>query len=396
MSGGGPRSSRGSRRASRQPPRAAPEGGARPLARKGSAIAEQTDILIIGAGLAGLGLADRLDRAQRDYRLFEARERVGGRVETWRAPGGAGFDLGPSWFWPGQPRMAALVEDLGLAAFEQFASGDFCAEDERGGVRRGQGIAPMAGALRIEGGLGALTDALAARLGPGRLTLGAPVDRLALDGEEVRAEFLKNGARGEIRGRTAILALPPRLAAARIAFSPALSREALTAMRAIPTWMAGQAKIVALYERAFWREAGLSGDAISRRGPLVEIHDATRGQGEGAALFGFVGVPAAGRGEPDALKEAAIAQLGRLFGPEALSPSEVLLRDWAGEPETATTLDLAPLAAHPRYALPPALIGLWGGRLRLGASETAPEFGGFLEGALEAAEMRFAELSAHS
>ncbi len=38
--------------------------------------------------------------------------------------------------------------------------------------------------------------------------------------------------------------------------------------------MAGHAKVVALYERPFWREQGLSGDAISHCGTLAEIHDA--------------------------------------------------------------------------------------------------------------------------
>ena len=39
--------------------------------------------------------------------------------------------------------------------------------------------------------------------------------------------------------------------------------------------MAGHAKFIALYERAFWREAGCSGTAMSQRGPLTEIHDAS-------------------------------------------------------------------------------------------------------------------------
>lgn len=57
-----------------------------------------------------------------------------------------------------------------------------------------------------------------------------------------------------------------------------------------PTWMAGHAKVVAIYERPFWRDSGLSGFVSSRVGPLQEIHDASPEAGSGA-LFGFLGIP---------------------------------------------------------------------------------------------------------
>lgn len=42
--------------------------------------------------------------------------------------------------------------------------------------------------------------------------------------------------------------------------------------------------------------------------------------------------------------------------------------------------------AHPRYGLPPELTGLWQDRLLFAGTAVAPGFGGYLEGALEAAE----------
>ncbi len=63
--------------------------------------------------------------------------------------------------------------------------------------------------------------------------------------------------------------------------------------------------------RPFWREKGLSGDAMSRYGPLVEVHDATDPKTGLGALFGFVGVPATGRlGQDETIKTAAIEQAG--------------------------------------------------------------------------------------
>jgi len=164
-------------------------------------------------------------------------------------------------------------------------------------------------------------------------------------------------------------------------------------MRGVPTWMAGQAKAVAVYETPFWREAGLSGDAMSRRGPLVEIHDASPAQGGPYALFGFVGVPADARTDAEALRVAVIAQMGRLFGPRATRPVELLLKDWAADPHTATAEDRAPMYAHPVYGLPPALNGLWDDTLIFGGTEVAPEFGGYIEGAFAAAEEVAARLT---
>ena len=78
--------------------------------------------VIIGGGLAGLALAEMLETAGHDYILLEARNRFGGRIMT-QHHGAGYFDMGPAWFWPGQPRIAALVGRFGLEKFDQFADG---------------------------------------------------------------------------------------------------------------------------------------------------------------------------------------------------------------------------------------------------------------------------------
>lgn len=338
-----------------------------------------TDVIIVGGGLSGLALADHLHRAGVDYLVLEARARLGGRVHVGRI-GDAAFDLGPSWFWPGQPRMAALVERFGLTVFDQYSDGTLSFEDEQGDVHRGMGYASMEGSYRIQGGIIALIDALAGGLDPQKVKTDAVVTTLR-DGVEV---VLQNG--DIIKGKQVIMALPPRVAAG-LAYEPALPAGALDAMRTTPTWMGGQAKFVAVYDRPFWREKGLSGDAMSRRGPLGEIHDATDPKTGLGALFGFVGVPAAGRmGQGEVVKSAAVAQLGRIFGAQALAPKQVFYHDWAQAVETASDLDAQPMNGHPFYGLPDALSGLWESRLRMGSTEVAAQFGGFLEGALEIAE----------
>ena len=153
------------------------------------------------------------------------------------------------------------------------------------------------------------------------------------------------------------------------------------------TWMAGQAKILAIFDRPFWREAGLSGDAFSRMGPMVEIHDASPAHGGPYGLFGFVGFPADVRvAHRDRMMELAQDQLIRLFGHAAASPMQLVLQDWAAESLTATQSDVQVSALHPAYGLPSELANLWSGRLIFGSTEVARQFGGLLEGALEASE----------
>jgi len=178
-----------------------------------------------------------------------------------------------------------------------------------------------------------------------------------------------------------------------VSYVPALPSDAVAAMENIPTWMAGQAKAVAVYNRPFWREAGLSGDAMSRSGPMVECHDASPAEGGPYAIFGFIGVPSASRLDTHALRQQLCMQLSRLFGPEAYEPKHLFLKDWAVDPFTATDLDHRPVHAHPDYGLPQFLSRLWDNALILAGTEVAPKFGGFLEGALEAAERAYFALN---
>lgn len=347
-----------------------------------------TQTLIIGGGLSGLALADMLQSQGHDYVLVEARDRFGGRIKT-EYQGTGYFDVGPAWFWPGQPRIAKLIARLGLEKFDQYADGILIVEDEHGEVQRGRGFASMQGSWRLKGGLGALTQTLADRLPEPRRQLNARVKTLTQSGKGITA-MLSNGE--TLTADQVVLALPPRIAAT-IKYAPALPDVAIRTMQGIGTWMAGQAKIVAVYDAPFWRDAGLSGDATSRFGPMVEIHDASPADGGPYALFGFIGVPPQGRQDEPLLRKHILAQLGRLFGSQAAEPLQLYVKDWAFDPLTATAADQAPITAHPTYGLPNALHRLWEGGLLFGGTEVAPQFGGYIEGALEAAENALVSLN---
>ena len=357
-----------------------------------------TSVAIVGGGLAGLHAAHLLHATGIEFQLFEARDRLGGRILTAGAqglPSADGFDLGPSWFWPGmQPAMGDLVSKLGLPFFPQNSDGDVIFQRmSRETPQRYRGMQQEPQSMRLAGGTAAIISALASGIPKASLRLSARVTRIALAGPEVEIGFADAGGVEEsARAAHVLLALPPRLLEATVSFSPALDTQTTRRWRDTPTWMAPHAKFFALYDLPFWREAGLSGTAQSMIGPLIEIHDATTASGM-AALFGFVGVPAEQRAAlgRDAIIAASMAQLAQLFGPAAAAPRATLFKDWAADPLTATRDDQM-AGGHPVPSTQPWISDEWREHISLAGSETSRAEPGYLAGAVEAAESAIADI----
>jgi monoamine oxidase len=346
-------------------------------------------IAIVGGGLGGLYAAALLEaRGITDYVLLEARDRFGGRIQS-AAEGRARFDLGATWFWPDpQPGLQRLVQGLGLETFEQPESGDMLIERAGSQPERVGGYRAASPAWRMAGSLETLTDALRQRLGAGAHRTGCRVKRLRQQDGHIEVETVDaSGQPAAWRVERVLLAVPPRLAAHAIEFVPALPDALLRAWQDCPTWMAPHAKYVAVFDAAFWRGQGLSGEARSAVGPLVEIHDASTLDGD-AALFGFLGIPAQARNtipETDLLFHCR-AQLQRLFGDAAGAPKAEFLKDWARDPDTAVAADRTPAMHHAASPPAAAATGAWQGRLVGIASEWSPEFSGYVAGAVDAAQ----------
>ena len=317
----------------------------------------------------------------RETILLEARSRLGGRILS-IAFGNAYFDLGPAWFWPGQTHMDRLIQELSLRIFPQQSDGAALYEDEKGRIHRING-SPLEGTYRIEGGMGALISALAESIPGACIQLNSEATHFRRTSAGIETSIRSDGHLKTILSERVILALPPRLVSG-LSFEPALAKPLCAALQQIPSWMAGHAKFIAFFNTPFWRTEGLSGEAISQRGPLMEIHDASPISGGPFALFGFVSTPPSQRktlGEK--LIKKSLEQLQHLFGDAVRYPAAYRLQDWAQDLFTATELDLAPLNYHPRYSYLSDTFDLWDGALLLSGTETAEQYGGFLEGALD-------------
>jgi monoamine oxidase len=84
---------------------------------------EPLDVVVVGAGFAGLTAARELVGLGRSVVVLEARDRVGGRTRT-DVVAGHPVDLGGQWIGPGQDRIAGLVAELGFETVTQYTDGD--------------------------------------------------------------------------------------------------------------------------------------------------------------------------------------------------------------------------------------------------------------------------------
>lgn len=93
------------------------------------------DVVIIGAGAAGLTAANELRKAGLSVAVLEARDRVGGRLWT-DVVDGAMLEIGGQWVSPDQDALIETVAELGLDTFSRYREGDSMYVGPDGAARR--------------------------------------------------------------------------------------------------------------------------------------------------------------------------------------------------------------------------------------------------------------------
>ena len=230
---------------------------------------------------------------------------------------------------------------------------------------------------RVHGGMGGLASAVAASLGD-VVRYGEPVQDIDWDKDGVSVTT----SRQSWRAKRVILAIPPSQALG-IRFDPALPSNRDALWRRMP---AGACiKCVAQYERPFWRERGLSGQAVGGDLAVRVTFDNTEKGKDSGLLLGFIEGEEARRWSQvsaDTRRDAVLEAFAGFFGPEALEPIDYADKDWTSDPWTRGCYAsiLGPgvwttLGQDLREAIGP---------IHVAGTETAIHGFGYIEGALEA------------
>ena len=252
-----------------------------------------------------------------------------------------------------------------------------------GGLMRLAQVRGGAQERRFVGGAQQLSERLAERV---EVRLGHTLRAVTQTEDDVRLHC----DAGDVVARRVILAIPPALAD-RVDFAQPLPAMRDQLLQRVP--MGSVIKCVAVYDRPFWRERGLSGEAVSDRGPVRLTFDDSAHDGSQHALVGFLLGETArawtGR-DPDARRRAVLESLAALFGPEARAPTEYADQDWITEELSAGCYV---------GVMPPGVMTTVGhalrepcGRLHWAGTETATTWNGYLDGAIEAGERAAEEL----
>ncbi|MFD6388522.1 flavin monoamine oxidase family protein [Nocardia sp. NPDC060259] len=143
------------------------------------------DVVVVGAGLAGLTAARELTAAGRTVRVLEARNRVAGRNAGGTLSNGVPVEMGGQWIGRTQTEVLKLVAELGLETFPTYDEGESVTRYQGTVTRYGDETFGLSDAAAVEvGRLQAELEAIAATVSlssPWTAPDAAELDRRTLD-----------------------------------------------------------------------------------------------------------------------------------------------------------------------------------------------------------------------
>jgi monoamine oxidase len=456
----------------------------------------KVDVVIVGAGIAGLTAARQLVHAGKSVRVLEARKRVGGRVLNHRLSSGDVADMGGTFAGPTQDHILKLAAEMGVGTFPTYytgrnvywnASGQRSTYPSDGptgtappdpalaadianvvlkldqmstevpvnapwdapnahdwdsqtlwswardnGVNK-QGLLDITSAAtepifggepgdisllytlfyiassgneknpgtfernfntkdgaqetRFHGGAALIPQRMAKRLGK-RVKRGTPVRKIVQNSRRARVYSDKRS----YPCRQVIVAVPPALAG-RIIYRPRVSslRDQLTQRVPQGTLI----KFDAVYDRAFWRDKGLTGQAVSLQGPVKVTFDASPPNGRPGVLLGFIGGHEARvwqRRSASDRRAAALDCFARYFGEEARSPKQTVEVNWSQEIWSGGC-PVALFGPNTLYDFGQALREPHG-RIHWAGTETSNYWNGYMDGAVRSGQRAAKEVLA--
>ncbi|MES2895468.1 MAG: flavin monoamine oxidase family protein [Pseudomonadota bacterium] len=238
---------------------------------------------------------------------------------------------------------------------------------------------------RFADGMQGLAKGLAAGL-KDAIHLGQPVDAITQDGDGV----VVRGATLSVRARRAIVALPPTLAG-RIRYSQPMPplRDSLTQRMPMGTAL----KMMFVYDTPFWRSEGLSGLVLTDHDVPQLVFDNSPDDASCGILLGFTeGIPARTwmQVAPADRQAAGVETLAQVFGPRARNVVEYVEHSWTDEEYSrgcyAGTMPPGAWRSFGKALREPV------GKIHWAGTETATDWSGYVEGAMQAGERAAAEV----
>jgi monoamine oxidase len=284
-----------------------------------------------------------------------------------------------------EPIFGAEARDISLlyTLFYIAASGN---EQNPGTFERNFNTRGGGQQQRMVGGTQLVSLRMAKQLGKKRVVLKAPARRIVQSGKS--ASVITD--RGTFYGKRVIVATPPPLAG-RIRYEPLMPQERDQLTQRVP--MGTLIKAEVFYDKPFWREKGLTGQALSDEGPISATFDISPPDGKPGILMGFIGGDRARQFQATggaARKAQVIDELTKLFGDEAAHPSDYLEFSWVTEEWTrgcpVSLFGPGTLLEFGEYIRRPI------GRIHWAGTETSTYWMGYMDGAVRSGKRAAAEV----
>lgn len=338
------------------------------------------DVIIIGGGLTGLSIAYFLKDENINIKIIEARNRLGGRILTTYKNGSAPIEKGATWFGKKHKSLFNLLQELEIKTFKQELGDTAIYEPISTSPHQLVQLPPNNDpSFRIQGGTSVLIHTLANVIKSDQIHTKQVVRSI----EEVVDGLLVKTNSDSFKSKIVISTLPPNLFISTIDVYPKLPMFLTAIAQNTHTWMGESIKIALLSDTPFWRSHS-SGTVVSNVGPIPEMYDHSNFENSSYALKGFLNSSYYSIGKEER-KGLVLGQLHKYYGQqiEKFSAYEELV--WRNEQFTFIDYQNHVLP-HQNNGHPAYQTKFLSGRLFIGGSETASEFPGYMEGAIQSAK----------
>ncbi|MFT5823557.1 MAG: monoamine oxidase [Crocinitomix sp.] len=337
-------------------------------------------ILIIGAGLSGLLTAYRLQKAGIQFKVLEARERVGGRINTVFGSNNTPVEMGATWFNKQHIHLIALLNELDIDYFEQHMDNPVFYQASSTSPIQSVQIPTQSLSYRISGGTANIINTLFNKLDKNAVLLNQPVTGVKFHDNSVHIT-----ANDSFEGNSVVLAIPPKLWSKKITFEPHLPSDLINIAEQTHTWMEDSIKVALTYERPFWQQENISSTFFSNAGPITEFYDHCNRERSKFALCGFIH-PSFKSLTYSERRTRVINQIKMVFGPlaEAFNSYEECV--WSNEKNTFEASDII-LNPHQNNGNPIFSQSFFDDKLLISSAESALEFPGYMDGAVYSANV---------